>query len=160
MSTMKEIEEAIAKAVASYEAAVLAYEGGDGLRPASECPTKLIPHAAHGARMELDDGRAVFRRYEWVEIPVDAKAASCAARDLVRRVTSHGQGRIWFMGEPVHVIRDDGTAVRPGPDGFDVMRLRTIYYHEAHAFSPGTTAGTYENAVTSDVVTSSAMRIP
>jgi len=124
---MTKIDQCVADTVRLYEKSVREFQSEHG-----EATTRFIPNSARGSELVIDDGRRVPRRCEWIEVPNDAPSAVCAARHLLRGVCRQ-RGRIWFQGEPVHVIRDDGIDAHPGPDGFDVIRLRTLYYHEADA---------------------------
>ncbi|HKP08489.1 MAG TPA: hypothetical protein VJU58_14645, partial [Microbacterium sp.] len=72
----------------------------------------------------------IARQHEWIEVPADERSIVCAVRHLMRKISSHGYGRVSFTGRPIHLIADDGIVVRQGPDGWPVVRVRTLYFHE------------------------------
>lgn len=95
---------------------------------------RIMTELAGGDHLVLPDGRRIERRFEWIEIPDEPRAAYYAGLHLLRLVAKHGPGAVWFLGQPVHMIdANDGVFVLPGPDGGGCARVRTIYYHEAHA---------------------------
>jgi hypothetical protein len=133
------IDVAVAEAVAAYDREVRLREEATP----EFGTTRLVPNSAREHIWTLDDGRTIRRKYEVIDIPNDQNAARCATRYLLRVATrAPERGTVWFQGEPVHVVRygDDQPAVLPGPDGFDVIRLRTVYYHEATAVPAEITA--------------------
>ena len=90
--------------------------------------------ASGAAEMVLDDGRRIQRHLDWIELPVDARAAFYGAIRLFRDLSKRGRGRVHFVGLPVHVINDDGMwCWADGLDGGPVIRLRTIAYVEGVA---------------------------
>ena len=90
------------------------------------------PEALVGAHLVLPDGRRIPRRTRYLEVPAELDEVFDAAHELLRGIRAeHGPGRCWFLLEPVHVVNDDGMIVHLNDLNEPVVRVRTIYGHEA-----------------------------
>jgi len=63
--------------------------------------------------------------------PSEALVAMRAHIDHIGR--NHGAGRVWFLGEPVHTLLDDGRVRCAGIGDEVYVVLRTMYGHESQA---------------------------
>lgn len=124
----KVIAESIAKCCADMASARLEY-------PALQTSELMLDSPMRGgAEFVLPDGRRIPRNYAFIDVPADDRSVYYAVRHLIMRdVCTLKRGRVWFHGEPCHVVSDDGLSTYVGPDGGLVVRIRTLFYHEADA---------------------------
>lgn len=70
-----------------------------------------------------------------IDLPATPYKLERATASMARKIHARwGAGRVWFMDSPLHVVRDDGMAVKLNlRDDGATIRLRTVYYHEEAA---------------------------
>jgi hypothetical protein len=100
-------------------------------------PTQFMPDVFDDPSITLPDGRVLDRKRAWLEVPATTSSIITATRELLRLLAwDLPNGRLWFgrthgHQAPVHISDYWGTYELEGPDGWNVVRVSSFYFHDA-----------------------------